>query len=120
MHELCIMNATTLTYLLGVIKGAGRQHHLLVQEKLAQIGRNLGYTSIIEYKAGKYDGRQDIIDVVWLSKRKIIAAFEVRMKKSYFLTTSNKDRKKLIRLDVKKRFLVNVSKISGRNYVQET
>jgi hypothetical protein len=44
------MNATTLPYLWGIIKGAGRQHHLLVQGKLAQIGRNLGYTSIMNTK----------------------------------------------------------------------
>ena len=114
------MDALTLHRLLGIVKGEGRQHHILVQKKLSQMGRDLGYDSIIEYRAGQHNFRQDIIDVVWLSGFKIEAAFEVRMKKhNLHKTQAHKDIRKLTRLEAKDKFIVNVSRISGKNYIHK-
>ncbi len=114
------MEACTLHDLLGTIECENGQRHLLVQKKLARIGKRIGYTPVIEYKAGVYDGRQDTIDVVWLSKHRIVAAFEVRMRKFKLSTTrAQKDIRKLVRIKAEDRFLINVSRITGSNYVHK-
>lgn len=94
--------------------------HDEVQERLMEIGKELGYFVIDEYEVPNLvtEGRVSKIDVVWRSMGRIAVAFEVRMKnRELDMPTSEKDRKKLERLDAEEKFFVNASKKTGKTYV---
>jgi len=88
-----------------------------MRAQLVKIGEKLGFETKLEYKAGIHEDRQDIIDVVWLSKNRIIIAFEIRCKRTNLhILSSVKDKKKLMRLNAREKFLINVSKTTGKTY----
>jgi len=93
--------------------------HESAQQRLREIGRKLGYRTILEYEVPDLVtiGRRSFIDVVWASQGKILAAFEIRTKKrGLYVVTTRKDQKKLKNLIAEEKFIVNVSKISGKAY----
>ena len=94
--------------------------HDEVQERLMEIGKELGYFVIAEYEVPNLvtEGRVSKIDVVWRSRGRIAVAFEVRMKnRELDMPTSEKDRKKLERLGADEKFFVNASRKTGKTYV---
>jgi DNA-directed RNA polymerase specialized sigma24 family protein len=93
--------------------------HGLAQHRLEEMGRKSGFRVILEYAVPNLDvpGRTSFIDVVWASENRIVAAFEVRTKtQNLDVVTSRKDTRKLQKLNVQEKFIVNVSKITGRAY----
>ena len=94
--------------------------HDEVQQRLMEIGRELGYFVIDEYTVPNLvtDGRTSMIDVVWCSSGRIAVAFEVRMTtRNLGVPTSEKDRNKLARLKADEKFFVNASRKTGKTYV---
>lgn len=94
--------------------------HDEVKERLMEIGEEFGYFVIDEYEVPDLvtEGRVSRIDVVWRSSGRIAVAFEVRMKtRDLDIPTSEKDRKKLERLEAGEKFLVNASRKTGKTYV---
>jgi hypothetical protein len=115
-----VLNRYAIQCLLGTIHGKTRNLHRLAQKKLVSIGYALGYSTVIEYVNPAFSGKHDTIDVVWKSSKieKIIAAFEIRIKKANLdIISSEGDQKKLARLHAQKKFIVNVSIKSGKSYV---
>lgn len=85
-----------------------------------EIGRKLGYSVYDEWEVPNLvtEGRVSRIDVVWRSIGRIAVAFEVRMKtRDLDIPTSEKDRKKLERLNADEKFFVNASRRTGKTYV---
>jgi hypothetical protein len=96
--------------------------HSLAQTRLWTIGKELGFYSTMEYGVPDLtkDGRRSYIDVVWKSRNGIEFAFEVRRKiHDLDLVTTIKDTNKLQNLIARKKFVVNVSEITGRAYFCE-
>jgi len=93
--------------------------HNLARSRICEMGRHHGYDSIAEYCVPSLvlGGRTSYIDVVWLSKNTIVAAFEIRAKnRELDVVTTRKDTAKLCALNPPEKFIVNVSKISGKAY----
>ncbi len=83
------------------------------------MGIQRGYVSAMEYCIPNFvvGGRNSYVDVVWLSQDKVVAAFEIKAKRGELdIVTTIKDPKKLRALDSQEKFIVNVSKISGKAY----
>jgi len=95
--------------------------HDQVQERLMEIGEDLGYISVGEHEVFHLvpkKTRKSYIDVVWISGDRIAVAFEVRMKtRDLDIPTSKKDKEKLARLDADEKFFVNASRATGATYV---
>jgi len=96
--------------------------HSLAQTRLWTIGKELGFYSIMEYGVPDLtkEGRRSYIDVVWKSRNGIEFAFEIRRKiRDLDLVTTLKDTNKLQNLLAQKKFVVNVSEITGKAYFCE-
>ena len=96
--------------------------HNLAQERLWTLGKELGFYSIREYGVPDLtkEGRRSYIDVVWRSKHGIEFAFEIRRKmRDLDLVTTVKDTNKLQCLIASRKFVVNVSEITGKAYFCE-
>lgn len=99
-----------------------KEVHSLAQTKLWRIGKELGFYSIMEYGVPDLtkEGRRSYIDVVWKSRNGIEFAFEIRRKiHDLDLVTTLKDTNKLQNLLAQKKFVVNVSEITGKAYFCE-
>lgn len=89
------------------------------KKRLKEIGKEFGYEVFIEYYNPKlgYSEKQKRIGVVWMEKGKVIVAFQVRAKRSDFdMITSKRDLEALKKLDAEQKFIVYVSKITGKAY----
>lgn len=96
--------------------------HSLAQRRLWKIGKELGFYAIMEYGVPDLtkEGRRSYIDVVWKSRNGVEFAFEVRRKiHDLNLVTTLKDTDKLLNLVASKKFVVNVSEITGKAYFCE-
>jgi hypothetical protein len=96
--------------------------HGFAQTRLWELGKELGFYSIMEYGIPDLtkEGRRSYIDVVWKSKFGIEFAFEIRRKiHDLDLVTTLKDTNKLQNLVAKRRFVVNVSEMTGKTYFCE-
>ena len=96
--------------------------HDLAQERLWTLGKELGFYSIKEYGIPDLtkDGRRSYIDVIWKSKNGIEFAFEIRRKmRDLDIVTTVKDTNKLQCLVASRKFVVNVSEITGKAYFCE-
>jgi ribosomal protein S27AE len=113
------LDAIILSRLFGRVEIGKDNVHKLSQERLWKIGRELGFMAILEYEAPDLVkiGRRSFIDVVWKSKKGIVAAFEVKTKKQNLdIVTTRKDKTKLEHLAAQAKFIVNVSEITGKAY----
>jgi superfamily I DNA and/or RNA helicase len=86
------------------------------EQKLLQIGSDLGYTAITSYPIENLlgDGRSRYISVVWLdAQNEIQVGFQIR-KRTYDLNVIRfKDQRKLTNLKAKEKYIVNVSEADG-------
>ena len=89
------------------------------KRRLKKIGEDLGFEVSVGYFNPEipYSQKQRPIGVVWWSKENIVAAFQVRSKRSDFnIISSERDLLSLQELDAEKKFIVYVSKITGKAY----
>lgn len=95
--------------------------HKAAQQRIAEIGKRRGYRTCQDFRVSdRVRGRGGLIDVVWVTQHGITAAFEIRTKKlNLDVMRSIKDREKLDNLDAERKYLVNVSKISGTAYFHD-
>jgi hypothetical protein len=96
--------------------------HRLAQSRLWTIGKELGFFSTIEYGVPDLteEGRRSYIDVVWKSRNGIEFAFEIRGKiHDLDLVTTIKGTSKLENLSARRKFVVNVSELTGKAYFCE-
>jgi hypothetical protein len=96
--------------------------HWLAQLRLWTLGKELGFFSTIEYGVPDLtkEGRRSYIDVVWKSRNGIEFAFEIRRKiHDLDLVTTTKDTNKLKNLLARRKFVVNVSELTGKAYFCE-
>lgn len=111
------MDIPGLIKLLGNIKAESKVMHKTTQRKLAELGKSLGYSAIMEYRVEnlRYDRRDGLIDVVWVSPNGIEAAFEIKIKNRNTLNdfSSRKDKFKLLGLKAKEKLMVNVAETTG-------
>jgi len=112
-------DASKLAQLFGAV-GIGREYfHSRAQGRICEIGRDLGFKTIQEFEVQSLVefGRRSFIDVVWVSDAGLIAAFEIKPKKTYLETiTTHKDVAKLQNLDAYEKFIVNASELTGKAY----
>jgi hypothetical protein len=119
------LSASTDAILLAKQFGAvklGKGIHNLAQVRLWEMGRSLGFYSVMEYGIPDLtkEGRRSYIDVVWKSRNGIEFAFEVRRKlHDLNIVTTLKDTNKLQNLVARKKFVVNVSELTGKAYFNE-
>lgn len=96
--------------------------HRLAQLRLWTMGKELGFFSTTEYGVAdlEEEGRRNYIDVVWKSRNGIEFAFEIR-RKTHDLdrVTTIEDIYKLENLLARRKFVVNVSELTGRAYFCE-
>lgn len=112
------LDGVLLSKIFGEVEYRGRVHNQ-AQKRLWKMGRDLGFFSTIEYCVPDLTekGRRSYIDVVWKSKRGIEFAFEIRTKVNDLdRITTRKDTKKLQNLLAQKKFVVNVSELTGKAY----
>lgn len=100
----------------GTVK-PGKYVREYAEQKLCQMGTDLGFTAIVNYPIENLfgDGRRRIISVVWLSANNTIqVAFQVR-RKAYDINiiTSFKDKRKLADLNAREKYIVNVCERDG-------
>jgi hypothetical protein len=118
--EVSLLDSTELCRLFGRVRtDAGVSVHDLARDKICRMGRQLGYDSKAEYSVPSLviGGRTNRFDVVWLSGGRISLAFEIRAKsRDLHIVTTKKDKAKLQLLNPLEKFIVNVSKVSGRAY----
>ncbi len=103
----------------GVEIEAGKRVHKLAEYKLWRIGNELGFHSITEYPVPDLvrEGRTSLINVIWKSDKGIEFAFEIRTKaQDLDIVTTRKDTSKLQNLSARKKFVVNISKRTGKAY----
>jgi hypothetical protein len=103
----------------GVEIEAGKRVHKLAEYKLWRIGKELGFHSITEYPVPDLVqvGRTSLINVIWKSDKGIEFAFEIRTKDQELdIVTTRKDISKLQNLSARKKFVVNISKRTGKAY----
>jgi hypothetical protein len=96
--------------------------HRLAQLRLWTMGKELGFFSTTEYGVPDLtkEGRISYIDVVWKSRNGIEFAFEIRRKiHDLDLVTTIKDTNKLRNLLARKKFVVNISELTGKAYFCE-
>ncbi len=96
--------------------------HNLAQARLCEMGKEFGFYSIKEYGIPDLtkEGRRSYIDVIWKSRNGIEYAFEVRRKiHDLNIITTLKDTNKLQNVIARKKFIVNVSELTGRAYFNE-
>ena len=95
--------------------------HKAAQQRIAEIGKKRWYRTIQDYRVSNLvRGRDGLIDVVWVTQYGIAAAFEIRTKKRNLdVVRSTKDLEKLGNLNPEKKYLVNVSTISGTAYFHD-
>ena len=95
--------------------------HKAAQQRIAEIGKKRWYRTIQDYRVSNLvRGRDGLIDVVWVTQYGIAAAFEIRTKKRNLdVVRSTKDLEKLGNLNAEKKYLVNVSTISGTAYFHD-
>jgi hypothetical protein len=101
---------------------ARRGVHGFAQKRLWELGKELGFYSIMEYGVPDLtqEGRRSYIDVIWKSKLGIEFAFEIRRKiHDLDLVTTRKDTNKLQNLVAKRKFAVNVSEMTGKAFFCE-
>jgi hypothetical protein len=112
------LDGVLLSKLFGRVE-TGIGIHNRAQRRLLELGKELGFYSIIEYGVPDLtnEGRRSYIDNVWKSKRGLEFAFEVRRKiNDLHLITTRKDTNKLQNLIAERKFVVNVSEMTGRAY----
>ena len=115
------LDGIRLAKLFGGVE-SGKGVHRLAQARLWTMGRELGFYSTMEYGVPDLtkEGRRSYVDVVWKSKNGIAFAFEIRRKlHDLDLVTTLKDTNKLQNLLAQKKFVVNVSEITGKAYFCE-
>ena len=83
------------------------------------MGERNGFRVALEYEAPNLvtAGRTSFVDAVWFMGNTMLAAFEVRMKKQNLeIVNTEKDVRKLDRLQARVKFMVNVSELTGKAY----
>lgn len=96
--------------------------HDRAQTRLWEMGKELSFYSVMEYGIPDLtqEGRRSYIDVIWKSRNGIEFAFEIRRKiHDLNIVTTLKDTNKLQNIVAKKKFVVNVSELTGRAYFNE-
>jgi len=96
--------------------------HRLAQIRLWDLGKEFGFIPMAEYRVSDLTkvGRTSFIDLVWKSGSGIEFAFEIRRKiHDLDLVTTLKDKNKLQNLVAKRKFVVNVSEMTGKAYFCE-
>jgi hypothetical protein len=104
--------------LVGLVE-PGKGVRQRAEDKIARIGEDLGFRSYTWFEMPNLfnDGRTRYISVVWNQGNDIIVAFQVRRKRlNPDIVTSLKDRRKLLNLDAKEKYMVNVSERNGKPY----
>ena len=118
-----MVDSAELCRLFGCVRtDTGVSVHRLAQKRIFEMGRQLGYDSIAEYFMPSLviGGRTSYVDVVWLSQGRIAVAFEIRAKsRELDIVTTRKDTAKLQLLNPLEKFIVNVSRISGKAYFRK-
>ena len=110
-----ISNPTMLAKAFGKVQ-PGKDVRMQAEEKIWQIGQDLGFKAYTEYEALNLfnDGYKRFISVIWKEGNEIRAAFQVRKKATTLYFAQNpKDRRKLDKLIAVEKYLVNVSEITG-------
>jgi hypothetical protein len=117
---LNMLDSAELCRLFGRVRtDTGVSVHKLAQNRICEMGKQLGYVSIAEYCMPSLviGGRTSYVDVVWLSQGRLAVAFEIRAKSGELdIVTTRKDTEKLRLLNPLEKFIVNVSKVSGKAY----
>ena len=113
-----------LKQLFGKLEPSERRNsvaHKLAQERLCQLGKELGFGVIAEYLAPDLAqiGRNSYVDVVWIEESKIAVAFEIHVRDSarcLLQPTGRKDIEKLRKLRACRKFIVNFSPSTGEAF----
>jgi hypothetical protein len=107
-----------LVRLFGSVEMDEARIHFLAQKRLGEIGSQYGLQTIFGYSVSPSDASEwsHQIDVVWVSDDKVVAGFEIEPKMRDLEVVSREDIQKLGKLDAQTKFIVNVSKISGKAY----
>ena len=114
-----ISDPVALSKFFGGNVEAGQGVRQRAEQKISKIGRELGFACFIGYGIPNLlgDGRNRFISVVWMTGKEIIVAFQIRRKRfSPEIITSLKDRRKLLNLHSKEKYIVNVSEYTGKPY----
>ncbi len=104
-----------LAALFGRVETGG-SIHLHAQYRLMLLGRELSFVSQLEFEVQDLvkEGRRSFIDVVWSHLEKVVAAFEIKPKKTdVSVLTTHKDILKLQNFNAREKFIVNVSELTG-------
>lgn len=113
-------NSTDLANTFGSIDTSqGRGHtHWLAREKLQEIGTKYGLRTAFQYyESGTAQYPRQLTVVLWLSDGKTVAAFEIVPKlRNLSAVTNLYDLKKLAHTDAQDKFIVNVSRVTGKGY----
>jgi hypothetical protein len=115
LQKTDISDPTMLSKTFGRIQ-PGKDVRLKAEEKIWQMGLDLGFKAYTEYEALNLcgDGYKRFISVIWKEGNEIKAAFQVRKKSTTLYFAQNpKDRRKLEALIADEKYLVNVSEITG-------
>jgi hypothetical protein len=118
------METDTLKHLFGLLEPCSKKDgtaHRHAQERLCQVGKELGYQVIAEYRVfGLIEAyRKSYIDVVWIADCQLAAAFEIHVRlreRCLFQATGRKDMEKLRKLGAARKFIVNVSPKTGEAF----
>lgn len=114
------LNPKTLSRLFGRIEIDRKWIHRRAQERLWEIGKDYGFWVRLEYEVPESlpkHARRSFVDVVWISESRVVAAFEIRIRKRNLdLVRSGKDIEKLQKLQAQEKFVVNVSETTGKAY----
>jgi endogenous inhibitor of DNA gyrase (YacG/DUF329 family) len=92
--------------------------HQKAKDRLCEMGKQLGYQATSEYEIRPRSSRRKrLVDVVWFTGDHVIAAFEVRSKWANLgVALGHKDRDDLSELEAQVKFIVNVSRTTGKAY----
>ena len=110
-----ISNPTMLAKAFGKVQ-PGKDVRLNAEERIWQIGRDLGFKVYTEYEALNLfnDGYKRFISVIWKEGNEIKVAFQIRRKATNLnFAESQNDRRKLDKLVASEKYLVNVSEKTG-------
>lgn len=109
-------NSTDLSKAFGVIENPAPLAWR-AKERLRRLGIEYGYKIALGYEDPNvdYSASRGPIDVVWMSDGRVVAAFEVRAKRSDLdVITTRRNLEKLKNFDAKEKFIVYVSSITGK------
>lgn len=118
---LRVFDGVLLAKLFGQVEARSGVHGS-AQARLWDLGQELGLHSLAEYCVPDLTqkGRTSYIDVVWKSNIETEFAFEIRAKaRNMNLVTTRKDTNKLQNLKAKRKFVVNVSEVTGEAVFHE-